>query len=148
MNNGSSKASNPIMIVENSEAERKLFYLALEDLNIKNEIYFFENGRDALNYLRGANAVPFIIFSNINMPLMDGVELKKAINDDHSLRVMSIPFIFISSTLSTYEILKAHDTLPQGYFTKAQDFTTLKANLAMILDYWSQANLPMVNAEK
>jgi CheY-like chemotaxis protein len=139
---------NPVVIVEDSEAERKLFQMALKELGVRNEVLFFENGKEALEFLKTTNSIPFIIICDINMPLMNGIELKAAIDTDPMLEVMSIPFIFMSSSFSMYDVLKAYKLHPQGYFTKADDFAGLQNSLNMIFTYWSQAVLPNIDTDR
>jgi YesN/AraC family two-component response regulator len=49
----------------------------LKELNYKNEIIFFNDGQEALNYLIENSAEPFIVFSDINMPKLNGIQLRK-----------------------------------------------------------------------
>ena len=62
-----------IVILDDSMTVRLIISSLLEDLDIKeDEIYTFENGYTALDFIKTDGAD--IIFSGINMPYMDGYE--------------------------------------------------------------------------
>ena len=72
------------------------FFLKLEKNYIEEagyEVATAENGSEALNYLKG-NKVDVVI-SDINMPIMDGIELVKRIRADKNLA--KIPVIAVTS---------------------------------------------------
>ena len=90
--------SGPIVIVEDDIDDQEIMEGALRELGISNEIVFLNNGDEGLNYLKGNfKKQPFLILSDINMPGMNGVELKRQIDSDPELRRKSIPFIFFVS---------------------------------------------------
>lgn len=62
-----------IIVLDDSKTMRIIIESFLKELDIKNsEIFSFENGYEALDYIKinGAD----IVFSDINMPYMDGYE--------------------------------------------------------------------------
>ncbi|MEO6731480.1 MAG: hypothetical protein ABIN01_09705 [Ferruginibacter sp.] len=48
-----------------------------KELNFKNKIIYFGDGDKALDYLTTVPIEPFIILSDINMPQINGIELRK-----------------------------------------------------------------------
>jgi CheY-like chemotaxis protein len=61
-----------------------------------------------LEYLATTEDQPFILLSDINMPGMTGLQLKKNIQDDPYLASKGIPFVFISTNSSKESVRHAH----------------------------------------
>lgn len=89
----------PIILVEDDKDDFELFKNVLKDLNIKHDLIWFENSIDAFNYLLKVDEQPFLIFSDINMHLQNGMEFKTKIDSNEHLRKKAIPFIFIPPPL-------------------------------------------------
>lgn len=67
-----------IVILDDSLAIRMIIESFLEEYGIKdNEIFSFENGYEALDFIKQNGAD--IIFSDINMPYMDGFEFAELV---------------------------------------------------------------------
>jgi response regulator RpfG family c-di-GMP phosphodiesterase len=70
------------------------------------------------------------------MPLMNGLEVKKAIQDDPYLLTKGIPFVFISTCANNVSIRHAHALSVQGFFEKPTNLNELKIILKTLFDYW------------
>jgi CheY-like chemotaxis protein len=71
------------LIIDDNEADRYLLKRDLEKIDFPGEIFEAENGQEAINFLENYEEnkskhtdkfPPFIIFLDINMPLVDGFE--------------------------------------------------------------------------
>ena len=128
--------TGPIIIVEDDLDDQEIYADIIRELGVPNIIRFFDNGHPALKYLLTTTEQPFIILSDINMPQMNGLELKENIQQDGYLRDKGIPFIFISTNASSMAVRKAHLLSVQGYFEKPSTFTEFKSTLRILFDYW------------
>jgi len=128
----------PIVIVEDDKDDQEIYSEALKAIGIPNEICFFDNGKETLNYLKTTEEQPFIILSDINMPGMSGLELKKHIEDDPYLRAKGIPFVFISTNASKVSVRHAHALSVQGYFEKPHNMEEFKEMLRILFQYWER----------
>src|SRR4051812_16129554 len=126
----------PIIIVEDDRDDQDIYSESIKAIGIPNEFRFFENGRSALDYLFTTTEQPFIILSDINMPLMDGLQFKEAIQKDDMLRSKGIPFVFISTNASASAVKKAHTLSVQGYFQKPSSIKDVQNMLRTLFDYW------------
>src|SRR3982751_3474681 len=108
----------PIIIVEDDKDDQEVYAETIEAIGIPNEIRFFNDAETVLNYLLDTEEQPFIIISDINMPGMTGLTLKKCIQEDPYLCTKGIPFVFISTNASRVSVRHAHALSVQGYFEK------------------------------
>ena len=129
--------TKPIIVIEDDPDDSDIIVSALVSLGVKNEIKCFFNGKEALQYLRTSDVPTFLILSDINMPVMSGLELKKTINNDEELRRKSIPFIFLSTATTPQDVEAAYEMRVQGFFEKPSDFTAVKQCLKNMVNYWS-----------
>lgn len=128
--------NGPIIIAEDDIDDQEILKEAFESLSIKNQLIFFDNGEDVLNYLRTTLDRPFIIISDVNLLKMDGLELRKRINADDYLRKKSIPFVFLTTSSNHHAILQAYELMVQGYFKKENNFRQIQNCVRMIVEYW------------
>jgi CheY-like chemotaxis protein len=134
--------NSPVLIVEDDQDDCAILIEAIREIGVSNELRCFNNGQQALSYLKATHEKTFLILSDVNMPLMDGLELKKEINKDDTLRRRSIPFVFLSTSSAAKEIISAYDMMAQGFFIKSGQFETLKNNLKAIFEYWRMSKHP------
>ncbi|MBA3704902.1 MAG: response regulator [Bacteroidetes bacterium] len=131
-----------LLLVEDEKADQYLIKKAFDKLKIGNEIVVAEEGAEALEYLRSGKIQPILILCDINMPKMNGLELREAIYNDQKLRRQCIPFIFMSTNASQETVEKAFDYAVQGYFEKAKDFNDALALIETIISYWKRCKNP------
>jgi CheY-like chemotaxis protein len=135
--------SGPIISIEDDLDDQDLFKEVLTELGVKNEVVFFKNGMDALSYIRSTPEQPFIIFCDINMPCLNGLEVRNQINEDEELRLKAIPFVFFTTASSRELVNEAYRSCVQGFFTKPSSLDEIKAVIKQILDYWANCNHPL-----
>ncbi len=126
----------PIIYVEDDMDDRLIFKETVQSIGITNEILYFDHGRQFLDYLYETSDQPLLIVCDINMPVMNGLELRRVILGDERLKKKSIPFIFYTTSINSREIEIAYDLTVQGYFAKPSDMEVMKSTLKMIYDYW------------
>lgn len=134
--------SGPIIIIEDNKKDQLLYQIALQNLNVHNQVLFFDDGRDALEYLETTKDNPFLIICDINMPQMDGLDLRHRIAANPYLKKKATPFVFMSSTPSSANVKEAYELSVQGFFRKADGANGLERVLAMLLEYWSECIEP------
>ncbi|MEO5603965.1 MAG: response regulator [Cyclobacteriaceae bacterium] len=135
-------ANEPIIFIDDDVDDHFIFEEICKNLNLSNHYKFFHNGDAVLQYLRTTTDRPFIIFCDINMPQMNGLQLRKAINEDETLREKSIPFVFFSTAPSNQQIRQAYGLTVQGFFLKEQSFEETKNTFKLILEYWQKCKHP------
>ena len=126
----------PIIIIEDDLDDQEILTDVFKDLEYKNEIIFFADGEAALEYLVATEVKPFIIFSDINMPKLNGMELREKIHQNEDLRLKSIPYLFFSTTAEQKHVIDAYSKSVQGFFVKPADYNEIKKIIKAIVSYW------------
>ena len=132
----------PIIIVDDDPDDQEMIKEVCSILKIKNMLLWFDNGRQVLDYLQKTTEQPFLILCDVNMPLMDGLELRKIINNDEVLRNKAIPFVFLSTSANRQQVNYAYKMTVQGFFEKGHDFENLKKKIELIFEYWKECKHP------
>jgi len=130
--------TGPIIIVEDDPDDQDIYTEAIKAIGITNELRFFDSGQKVLDYLNTTEEQPFILLSDINMPVMTGLELKKHMEDDPYLKAKGIPFVFISTNASNTSVRHAHALSVQGYFEKPNSLEEFKDMLRTLFAYWDR----------
>jgi len=88
---------NSIIIIEDDIDDQDIIRTILHEMQLENDIKFFDNGKDAFEFISRKETIPSIIISDINMPGMNGFELRDKIHLEEDLRVKCIPYIFLTT---------------------------------------------------
>lgn len=134
--------NGPIVVIEDDADDRFLFDKVIRDTGIDNEIIMFEDGPAALDYLRNTNVYPFLILSDVNLPKMDGFQIRKLVQTAEGLVEKCVPYLFISTSVSPEAVQKAYKMSVQGFFMKPNTISELQSTLKLILDYWKVCYAP------
>ena len=132
----------PIIIIEDDLDDQELLTDVFKELAYKNEIIFFGDGEQALDFLIKTDIKPFIVFSDINMPKLNGVELREKVHNNEDLRVKSIPYLFFTTTAEQGHVIEAYSKSIQGFFIKPSSFPELKRTIKVIIEYWLECVSP------
>ena len=134
--------SGPIVMIEDDEDDRDTFRDVFNELDFKNEVLFFKDGELALEFLIKTDIKQFIIFSDINMPKLNGMELREKIHQNEDLRVKSIPYLFFSTNAEQKHVVDAYSKSIQGFFIKPSNFDEIKQTIKTIIEYWQKCVSP------
>ncbi|MBT1707901.1 response regulator [Fulvivirgaceae bacterium PWU5] len=132
----------PILLVDDDEDDHAIFKEICVDLGVGDWIHVFHTGFELIDFLKNESVSPFIILCDINMPRLDGLQLRALINQDERLRRKSIPFIFFSTSASESQVKLAYDLTVQGFFLKGNTYEETKKRFERILHYWSDCQHP------
>jgi CheY-like chemotaxis protein len=131
-----------IVIIDDDADDRYLLADVFKELSYPNEIKFFGGGQEALTYLQQADSNPFLILSDVNMPGLDGFELRRMIRDDAALAEKCLPYLFFSTFVSEKVLKQSYLMSVQGYFVKPNTYEALKGTMRKIVEYWQECEAP------
>lgn len=126
----------PIVVIDDDPDEQYFYRRSFKKLNLNNPLVFFDNGKDALAYLSQSSVRPFITFCDINMPVMNGLELRELMCKDEDMLRKNTPFVFLSTSARPEDISKANDMYVHGFFEKQTNIDAYEKTLEMIIQYW------------
>ena len=132
--------SGPIIIIEDDLDDQEIMREIFVDLGMPNILRFFNTCFKALEYLSSTLEKPFLIISDINLPVMNGLQFKAEINGHLSQHIRKIPFIFMSTTRDQTMMDQAYEVYAQGYFIKPTRLADLKEMVRVIFDYWRMSS--------
>jgi DNA-binding NarL/FixJ family response regulator len=95
-----------------------------------------------LDYLYSSGVSPFIILSDINLPKLNGLELREKLHTDAALSLKCIPYIFFTTALNKQAVIDAYSSSAQGFFVKPAEFIDIKETLALVIGYWKKCAAP------
>ncbi len=133
----------PIVIIEDDVDDREILSEIFNSISLENEVKFFGTGHDALSFLENTDEHAFLIFSDFNMPLMSGVEVKEAIMNSTQDRIKAIPFVFFTTAAPKKAVLQAYQHCAQGFFLKPNSYSALKELVFNIITYWKTCEAPL-----
>lgn len=136
------KALPLIVIVEDDQDDVDIISAIFASLPVSYELKFFEHGKLALQFLEETQSDPFMIISDINMPIMNGYELKKMLYENTKLSLRCIPFLFMSTSGDEKIVNQAYTLSAQGYFLKPYNIPDFKIIIKRIVDYWENCLTP------
>jgi CheY-like chemotaxis protein len=132
-----------IILVDDDPDDHHIIQYVLAELHFQNELIAFTESDDAYEYLsKHLEKQSFIILCDINMPKMNGIELKRKIDNNPELKKKCIPFVYFSTAASPKTIAEAYELNVQGFFIKPYDVKKIKDTIKLVFDYWSECRHP------
>jgi len=131
-----------IIIIEDDADDQIILNEIFEELNYDNQIIFFKDSEEALEFLQNTKIEPFIVLSDINMPKLNGMELREKIHNNEDLRRKSIPYLFFSTSAEQQHVVDAYSKSIQGFFIKSNNYEKTKNTIVKIVEYWQECESP------
>jgi two-component system, chemotaxis family, chemotaxis protein CheY len=123
------------LIIDDSAVMRKVIERALRQSGLDlTEVMQASNGEEALEILRGDTSSPTkisLIISDINMPVMDGLQFLEARRDQQL--AVGVPVVMITTEGSEPFVLRAIAAGAQGYICKPFTAEQVKARVMPLL---------------
>ncbi|HEX8462879.1 MAG TPA: response regulator [Segetibacter sp.] len=132
----------PIYIVDDDIDDKEIVQEVWEQMGLENKLVFFSTGDELISQLKQKEETPFIIICDVNLPMVDGFEIREKLYNDPETRYKTVPFIFWSNSASKEQIKKAYDLGAHGMFIKGASFDELKKSFTKIVDYWQSSLTP------
>ncbi len=135
--------AGPVIVIDDDSDDQEIFADVLKELGVPNELKFFHDGNDIIQYLRTTPDKPFIIISDIELAgSLNGIEVREIIYKDDYLRRKSIPYVFLTTSVSKKVLNKAYEMEVQGFFQKQTSYKAIKAQVKLIIEYWKLCEHP------
>jgi len=129
-----------ILIVDDDILDTKILLRSLSDTNFNCRTYITRNGKEALEYLNNiGNEKPWLIFTDISMPIMDGIQFLKERMKHKDLR--SIPTIVLTTSSESEDKEDCFKSGVSGYMVKPIDYKEFKEIIISIKNYWLKSEV-------
>ena len=136
-----------ILLVEDDQNDIELVLTVLSSTPISNRIAVAHDGEEALDYLhrRGKFASrtgvnPLVVFLDLKMPKVSGVEVLRAIKSDPVLQ--TIPGVMLTSSRVGGDLEQCYRLGANAYVVKPVDFLQYREALRATGIFWSKVNEP------
>ncbi len=132
----------PIIIVEDDLDDQDSLRDAFERLKYENELIFFNNGQAALDFLNNTDIQPFLILCDINMPKLNGFDLRSKLSTNRAMELKCVPYLFFSTANNQKVVVEAYGLSVQGFFVKQNTISELEKTITVIMEYWARCTSP------
>lgn len=94
----------------------ELFRITVQNINLNHKVFTFSKGSDLLDALNSHTPQPYILFLDINMPVMNGFEILETIrkSDAHS----KLPIVMLSTSMDRFFIKRTQELGANYYLPK------------------------------
>jgi CheY-like chemotaxis protein len=134
-----------ILLAEDNPKDVELTLEALSEHNLANQVTVVRDGVEAMEFLhcegkykmrRQGN--PAVVFLDIKMPRMDGLEVLKAIRGDPTL--MMLPVVMLTSSREEPDLKKSYEQGANAYVVKPVDFQDFIEAVKQVGIFWAVVN--------
>ena len=134
--------SGPIIVIEDDKDDQEILVEIFQKLGYANEVVYFYDGNHALEYLNKTEVQPFLILSDINMPKINGFELRNKVFTNLQLQTKCIPYLFFTTNANKKAVIDAYALSVQGFFVKQHSMQGLENTIKKIVEYWQECIAP------
>ena len=135
----------PILLVEDSPQDIELAQVALEINKVANEVVIARHGGEALDFLYRRNTFqdrpvgnPVVIFLDLKMPKVDGIEVLRQIKSDPDLKC--IPVVMLTSSREEGDLVKTYELGVNAYVVKPVGFDKFTEAIRQLGIFWAVLN--------
>ncbi|AWI24589.1 response regulator [Flavobacterium pallidum] len=121
-----------IILAEDDGDDRLLFGEALHELGKNVHLVVADNGIKLMEILNGMDELPLMVFTDLNMPLKDGIDAVRDIRNEE--RFKTLPVVVFSTSYDVAVAEKLRQLGATNYFLKPNAFNDLKSVIGLAID--------------
>jgi two-component system response regulator len=136
-----------ILLVEDNPQDVELTMRTLKKHHVANRLFVVSDGEEAIDFLfckgkysQRVNHLPKVIFLDIKLPKLNGLEVLKIIKSDEQLH--HLPVVMLTSSVEDPDIKAAYEMGANSYVVKPVDFTNFSETISNLGMYWLVVNQP------
>ena len=137
-----------ILLVDDNDLDVELTVRALRRQKLADHIHVSHDGQEALDFVfcrgqfagRSFGNPPKVIFLDLKMPKVDGIEVLRAIRADP--RTQAIPVAILTSSKEQRDIVDGYRLGVNAYVQKPVDFDDFRSVIEQIGRFWLTVNQP------
>lgn len=124
-----------ILLIEDDTIEVMKLQRTISTQKLDHQIIEAKNGEVALEFLNKKDKLPDIIFLDLNMPKIGGIEFLRILKNDDVLKY--IPTIVLTTSSNQKDILECYKIGIAGYLIKPLKYEDYVHKLKTAMEYWS-----------
>ena len=128
-------SSLTVLLIEDDQIEVMKLKRSIQKLGLDHNIVEAQNGEEALHQLTSGAVLPDIIFLDLNMPKISGLEFLKILKKDAKLKY--IPTIILTTSGNRNDVLACYEVGIAGYILKPLKYDEYMEKINRTLQYWS-----------
>jgi CheY-like chemotaxis protein len=131
-----------ILLVEDNPNDAELTQRALRKVNLGTKVAIARDGAEAIDYLMGNKPKPKVVFLDLKLPKIDGIEVLRRTRADS--RTRSIPVVVLTSSQEERDISECYKLGVNSYVVKPVEFDRFYKAVGDLATYWLVLNkLPL-----
>lgn len=142
-----------VLLVEDNPDDEALTRRAFKKNHINNTIVAVRDGMEALDYLfcrgqhanRSPRATPSIIFLDLKLPKVDGLEVLREIRRNEHTKLL--PVVVLTSSKHERDLIESYSLGANSYIRKPVDFSQFCETIRQLSNYWLTLNEPPPQAD-
>lgn|SRR2546426_4089988 len=127
-----------ILLVEDNPNDAELTQRALKKTNLGVGLATVRDGAEALEYLFSNRPKPKVIFLDLKLPKIDGIEVLRRVRADDRLR--SVPVVVLTSSQEERDISQCYKLGVNSYIVKPVEFEKFYKAVGDLATYWLVLN--------
>jgi two-component system, response regulator len=135
-----------ILIIDDNVEDAELTIRALRRQNMANKVVHLIDGVEALDFLNGTGkystrntqAKPKVIFLDLKMPRLNGLEVLEKIKNNDELK--SIPVVILTSSAEDPDVTRSYALGANSYIVKPVEFDNFFKTVHDLGLYWVVIN--------
>ncbi len=140
-------AGKPIVLAEDNPRDAELALAAMEEHHLADKVVVCRDGAEVLDYLycRGRYKTrlqghPAVVFLDLKMPKVDGLEVLRTIKADARLR--PIPVVMLTSSREERDLAQSYALGANAYVVKPVEFQQFLRAVKELGMFWGIINEP------
>jgi two-component system response regulator len=135
-----------ILLVEDNSNDVELTIRALKKYHLDNIVHRVQDGEEALDFIfatgqytsRGVMFLPKVVFLDISLPKLDGIEVLKRIKSDERTKI--IPVVIATSNDDPGDIHTCYQLGANSFIQKPVEFDHFMKTISDAVLYWVGVN--------
>jgi two-component system, response regulator len=127
-----------ILLVEDNPNDAELTQRALKKSDVGARLAVARDGAEALEYLLSNRPKPKVVFLDLKLPKIDGIEVLRRVRSDE--RTRSLPVVVLTSSQEERDISECYKLGVNSYVVKPVEFDKFYKAVADLGTYWLVLN--------
>ncbi|GAA3941465.1 response regulator [Litoribacillus peritrichatus] len=130
-----------LLLVEDNPADVDLILDALTNATVRSRVEVANDGEQALAWLNAVETLPDLIFLDLNLPKMGGLDVLQKLKQ--TSRFKRVPVVVLTSSQADQDVLKSYDLGANTYTCKPLNLNDYRQVIRIIEAFWfGVAQLP------